>query len=365
MYDFIPIDEGDLIEAGIEAYEKETEDYLFAGDERRFMINSFAYMILLACRECNYGINQMFTTTAEEDGLTIKGKDFDVNRLPAERAVVNVQFLLEPGRTSELSIPVGTRVTYDGLHFYKTEKTVVADIGQESVCIDCVATETGSGGYNGVAIGAITTLVDNVSGVASVSNIDSPAGGAEIEDIESWRERISLKERGCNTAGSRESYLYHIKSADSSVGSVKVITDDDAVVKAIVLCKDGSIPNEHLLSKILDYVSTEDKIPLTDKFEVLSPNIVEYDIDFSYTISPDNLNRIEEIKSSVAKAVDLFREEVGLKIGTDINPDLLRKYLFNAGASTILVTSPGYIEVNDLSVGKCSGSCEITYSGLR
>ena len=64
MHEFISIDESDLIEAAIKAYEDETKEALYGGDERRFMIHSFAYMILLAAREVNYGINQCFSTTA-------------------------------------------------------------------------------------------------------------------------------------------------------------------------------------------------------------------------------------------------------------------------------------------------------------
>lgn len=365
MHEFIAIDESDLIETGVKAYEDETKEALYAGDERRFMINSFAYMVLLAVREVNYGINQEFSTTAEEDGLQVLGEDYQVERLPSEKALVNVRFTLMSGRTGSTSIPEGTRVTYDGVHFFATSKAVIVPSETECVDIECRATASGDDGYNNISAGSISVLVDNVSGVVSVSNTDTSSGGSDIEDLEAWRERINLKKRGLNTAGGEDAYIYHIKSVDSSIGDVKILNPGDATIHAVILCKNGVIPNDGLLARVKEKVSAKDKRPLTDTFDVSVPNIINYGIDFHYTISPSNMDRVELIKKQIGEAVDEYRSQVESHLSTDIIPDSLRRYLLNAGASTVLITAPVDTVVGDDSVAKLSGEISMIYDGMR
>lgn len=329
------------------------------------MIHSFAYMILLAAREVNYGINQGFSTTAQEDGLQVLGNDYQVERLPSEKALVNMRFTLHEGRSGNLSIPEGTRVTCDGVHFFATSKAVSVPDETNYVDVECVATATGADGYNDIAIGAISTLVDNVSGVIAVSNTDISSGGADTEDLEAWRERINLKKRGLNTAGSEQAYIYHIKSVDSSIGDVKILNPGDATVHAVILCKNGVLPNEGLLARVKEKVSANDKRPLTDLFDVSAPDIVDYQIEFHYTISPSDMDRIELIKKQVCQAAEQFRDELGEHLGTDIIPDSLRKYLLNAGASTVTIIAPVDTVIDDNSVAKLSGEITIIYDGMR
>lgn len=364
MHDFVSIDESDLIETGVKAYEDKTKEALYGGDERRFMIHSFAYMILLAAREVNYGINQCFSTTAEEDGLQVLGDDYQVERLQSEKAIVTVRFTLLPGHAN-IYVPEGTRVTYDGVHFFATMKSVSVSPEADYVDIECAATAAGSDGYNNVSVGAISTLVDNVSGVVSVSNTDVSAGGSDIEGLEDWRERINLKKRGMNTAGGDKAYIYHIKSVDNSIGDVKILNPGDATVHAVVLCKNGVLPNDALLERVKEKVSAKDKRPLTDHFYVAAPKVINYGIEFHYTISPADMDRVEQIKKQVGEAAERFRDELGAHLGTDIIPDSLRRYVLNAGASTVNITAPVDTVINDDSVAKLSGEISITYDGMR
>lgn len=365
MHEFIAIDESDLIETGIKAYEDETKEALYAGDERRFMINSFAYMILLAAREVNYGINQEFSTTAEEDGLQVLGKDYQVERLPSEKAIVTMRFMLMKGRTENTSIPEGIRVTYDGVHFFATSKAMIVPIETDHVDIQCIATIAGDDGYNNISVGSICVLVDNVSGVVSVSNTDVSAGGSDIEDLESWRERINLKKRGLNTAGSEQAYIYHVKSVDSSIGDVKILNAGDATVHAVILCKNGVLPNDGLLARIKKKVSANDKRPLTDLFYASAPNVINYGIDFRYTISPNDMDRVELIKEQIGEAVEQYQSQIELHLGTDVIPDSLRRYVLNAGASTVTITAPVDTVVAEDSVARLSGKISMTYDGMR
>ena len=57
LYDFIDFDESDVLEEAIEAYEAETGEELYAGDERRIMINSFLYIAEIIAVKMNYLLN--------------------------------------------------------------------------------------------------------------------------------------------------------------------------------------------------------------------------------------------------------------------------------------------------------------------
>ena len=77
------------------------------------------------------------------------------------------------------------------------------------------------------------------------------------------------------------------------------------------------------------------------------------------------MDRVELIKKQIGEAVDEYRSQVESHLGTDIIPDSLRRYLLNAGASTVLITEPVDTVVDDDSVAKLSGEISMTYDGMR
>ena len=77
------------------------------------------------------------------------------------------------------------------------------------------------------------------------------------------------------------------------------------------------------------------------------------------------MDRVEQIKKQVGEAAERFRDELGEHLGTDIIPDSLRRYLLNAGASTVSITAPVDTVIDDDSVAKLSGEISATYDGMR
>lgn len=360
MINIIDFDEDSVMEGAIEEYESESGESLYAGDERRMIINSFVYVAKILASKANYMANQYFPQFQDEQYLTITGESKGVTRLPASYALVKVRFTVSSALPSEITVPKGTKVTADGVIYFKTVEDTVITSDEGYADISCQATVPGEIGV--YEAGTIVTLVDNINYVVSVNNIEKSTNGSNIEDLESFRERILLKPNNYNTCGSIEAYKYLAKEADNSVGSVSVVTDASNVFVTI-LCKDGSIPNQALIDKVEDYLSEDTKRPSTDHVIVQAPTSVYYGISLSYKISSKQSSETETIKSEVNKAVNQFINNLK-KLNEPVNPDELRKCVYIAGAATCVITSPEYISISESEVAVLSGEPTVLYDGL-
>lgn len=364
MYDFIKFDESGTIEEAIAAYENATKTKLYAGDERRIMINTFAYIAKVIAGKANFLSNQYFAGTAVFPYLQYIGEGRDVFPLPAEKALAPMQFNVSYAQPFDIEIPQGTRVTPDGTHFFATKEKYTLTQGSLNVQIPVEATVAGDS-YNGFAPGTINTLVDSIPNITSVTNIETSSGGSDVEDIEAYRERIQLKPHNYNTAGAEDAYIYLAKSADSSVGCVSAINDSDSSILITILCKDGTIPNDLVIERVSNAVADKQKKrPLSDKVTVQKATAAYYGIDFDYTIRPEDTNIANSIISKVNKAVTDYIAYLKSKLGIWINPDELRNYILNAGAYTVTIHSPTIIVVNKQSVALISGDPVVNYIGI-
>jgi phage-related baseplate assembly protein len=362
VYDFIKFDESAVLEEAIAEFESETNLKLFAGDERRILINTCMYPAKVIASYANYLANQYSAKTAVFPYLTYIGEGRSVFQLMPQKSLVNMQFNLAAVQLFDITIPKGTRVTPNGTHFFATTEEKIIIQGQLNVIIPAEATVAGTA-WNGFTANTINTLVDNVLYISSVTNIDTSEGGAEIEGIESYRERVLLKPFGYNTAGAEEAYIYLTKSADSNIGSVSVDVENANVIVTI-LNKDGSIPSDLVVTRVMESLSGKKVRPITDNVTVQKATEVNYSIDISYTINPEDTDIVSTINSKVVSAITDYIGFQKSALGRAINPDILRKYIMNAGAYTVTISSPIYTAVNKQSVAQLSGEPIITYSGI-
>lgn len=109
-----------------------------------------------------------------------------VRRKAATRAEGTILFS-RSAAGSIVTIPAGTRVaTQDLALVYQTTQT--ADLTDLSVSVPVIAVDPGAAGN--VAPGTITRLVDPISGVTSVTNVDATSGGADAETDPELRHRV-------------------------------------------------------------------------------------------------------------------------------------------------------------------------------
>ncbi len=132
-------------------------------------------------------------------------------------------------------------------------------------------------------------------------------------------------------------------------------------VKIVPLLTGGTIPDETMLAKILAVVNDEEIRPLTDYVSVVAPTAVEYDIEIKYyTTAAGEADAIEAIEGDGGAIEDYISWQSG-GLGRDINPDVLRLAVLQAGAVMIDVTSPSRTVIRDDQVAQWSGNLTVTH----
>ena len=151
--------------------------------------------------------------------------------------------------------------------------------------------------------------------------------------------------------------------------SLKIEIDktNDGVVKIVPVCSDGNMPDESILSKVLDACNASDVRPLTDKIVVEAPKSTEYDIELTYyTTSADEGACIQTIEGE-GGAVDQYIAWQAGALGRHINPDKLRAFILaptgdsTVGATRVVITSPEFTELNDTTIALFSGKKTIRH----
>lgn len=129
-----------------------------------------------------------------------------VTRNPATAATTTLRFTLSAERDTATGIPQGTRVSTAGSTYFATDVYAEIPAGSTTVDVPATCTVAGTDG-NGFAVGELSTIVDPIPYVASVSNTTATEGGAEIESDEDLAERVFLAPGAYSTAGPEDGYL--------------------------------------------------------------------------------------------------------------------------------------------------------------
>jgi phage-related baseplate assembly protein len=347
-------------------------------DERRIFLNQLAQVVVAISADQNDKGNQNLLRFARGEHLDAIGELFGVERIAANGSSVRLKFSLSEARTSDTTIQRGTRATPDGKTYFATVEALTIPAGSTEGEVWATCLTAGVIG-NGYTVGQIRYIVDNAPFLSSVSNTTESSGGADEESDDSLRDRIRLAPETMSTAGTIEGYEYHAKSASADVGDVVVyspvnddtLTEEERAAGAgrvfiYILKADGTIPTDGdpVLAAVKAAVTAKDVRPLTDYVTVSAPSTVSYGVEFAYYIADDDAGRVAEIQEAVGAAVKEYIAWQDGKIGRDINPDRLRKYLLNAGASRIEITKPVYAAVGSAKVAKVTGEAAVTYSGL-
>lgn len=107
-----------------------------------------------------------------------------------------------------------------------------------------------------------------------------PPVQAVYESDESLRERAQMAWEGLSTAGPRNSYIFHARSADGRIADATAESPSPAVVVVTVqgLLGDGSV-DESLLAIVNTYLSDENRRPVADRLTVQSAEVLPYSVE--------------------------------------------------------------------------------------
>ena len=169
-----------------------------------------------------------------------------------------------------------------------------------------------------------------------------PPVQAVMEDYEAMRERIQMAIEGLSTAGPRNAYIFHARSADGRVADASCISPSPAEVVVTVQSAmgDGSADAE-LLAAVDAYLSDEDRRPVADRLTVQGAEVLPYSVNavlYLNTVGPE----AEPIRAA-AEARGLALVSQRRRLAQEVNRSALDAALHIEGVKRVVL--PGWVDV--------------------
>lgn len=287
-----------------------------------------------------------------------------VTRKDAQAAVCTLKFTLSEKRTSVTSIPQGTMASASGQVYFATTEYAEIPAGQLSVEVPAACTVTGEVG-NGYAAGTITTMIDRIGYVESVTNVNATAGGADIESDESLADKIFLAPSGFSVAGPTDAYAYFCKAHNSQIDDVYVDSPTPGSVVVYITMEGSKLPEEAVIEDLEEYLKDDQVRPLTDNVSVSAPQTVDYSVSVKYWINRSSAGQAAALQEDIEAAVQSYIEWQQAKIGRDINPDQLIQMMVAAGAKRVEITAPTFKSIQKTQIPAITDEATVTYGGVE
>lgn len=220
----------------LDELENEVAEPLYPGDERRIFGEALVQVLTAWYSSVNDACRQKMLMYARDDVLDAIGETRDVERLDPTMATTTLRFSIENALASNLVIPAGVRVSNDFERYFATDATAVLPAGSLYVDVPATATEGGEE-YNGIAPNEICRIIDVslVPLIDAVANLTETDGGGDIEDDDSYRERIREAENKLSTAGPAKAYKYWALSANPLVSDVIVVSEKETLTEDLAV----------------------------------------------------------------------------------------------------------------------------------
>lgn len=169
-----------------------------------------------------------------------------------------------------------------------------------------------------------------------------PPVAAVMEDYESLRERIQMAMEGLSTAGPRNAYIFHARSADGRVADASAISPAPAEVVVTVQSAlgDGTAAAD-LLAVVAAYLSDEDRRPVADRLTVQSTEVLPYTVEavlYLNSSGPESEPVRAAAEARLAALVNARR-----RLGQEVNRSALDAALHIEGVKRVEL--PGWSDI--------------------
>ena len=359
------------LESGMKSrYEQKKEELtgypvsLQPADESSLILNACAVYMFQGFQFVQRAGEQNMLGMSYGNALDQLGAIAGVTRKDAQAAVCTLKFTLSEKRTSVTSIPQGTMASASGQVYFATTEYAEIPAGQLSVEVPAACTVTGEVG-NGYAAGTITTMIDRIGYVESVTNVNATAGGADIESDESLADKIFLAPSGFSVAGPTDAYAYFCKAHNSQIDDVYVDRPTPGSVVGYITMEGSKLPEEAVIEDLEEYLKDDQVRPLTDNVSVSAPQTVDYSVSVKYWINRSSAGQAAALQEDIEAAVQSYIEWQQAKIGRDINPDQLIQMMVAAGAKRVEITAPAFKSIQKTQIPAITDEATVTYGGVE
>jgi phage-related baseplate assembly protein len=143
----------------------------------------------------------------------------------------------------------------------------------------------------------------------------------QMESDDSLRERAQMAWEGLSTAGPRNSYIFHARSADGLVADATAESPLPAEAVITVQSNQGDgTASPALLATVKAYLSDDDRRPVGDRLTVQSAQIINYQVKaklFSSTSGPESELSLAAANARLLRFVHQ-RRRLGLEVSESI-----------------------------------------------
>lgn len=146
------------------------------------------------------------------------------------------------------------------------------------------------------------------------------------------------------------------EKAEAETVAVTVHRKMDGRVRIVPLMEGGELPDDDVLEAVYEACNDDSVRPMTDLVSVEAPTVVPYDIDIAYWTTVDDEATVVEAVEGAGGAIDRYIADQCAVLGRDIEPDVLKTYVMEAGAIRCDVLKPERIAVTDTEVARFSSS---------
>ena len=225
-----------------------------------------------------------FPQTSYGQYLDFLGEMKSVFRHPATPAIGTVIFTGQPGAVIPAGFVVLTEATgpFPAIEFKTKERVQIGEDGTATVAAECLEPGT----IGNVAANTITLLSEPINGIASVTNPEPFTGGTEMEDDDSFRERV-LVAYDEPLSGAKKDYESWAKEVPG-VGAVYVVPlwNGPGTVKILIIDANGQPANQELIDAVQAHIAPDGnlgggKAPIGANVTVDAPEVFVVDIAFS------------------------------------------------------------------------------------
>lgn len=371
---FVETDAEALYTSAIAELQSLTGESMYPGDERLIHAKALITIIVSLFNTVNERCKGRMLRYASGETLDALGEFRRCTRLSPKAATLTLRFTLAAPKTTSVTIPEGTRCS-DGNTIFKTTEVAAIQVG--SLTVDVPAESIiGGTSRNGVPIGAVTNMIDNIVSVTGVTNTTISAEGDDGEPYptedggsgdERYRERIRLANSAYTTAGCEDGYIYWAKTANATIEDVRVLSEQTAgTVDIYVTTKGGELPAQSVLDDVLATCSSKSVRPLNDIVQAHAPTVVPYDIEISYTVKDGDQEKALEDMTGDNGGIQKYVAWQKGAIGRNINPSRLQKLIMTpsdgsaeGGVYACTIVKPLAAEIQSTELAVWSGNIVI------
>ncbi|MDL5600526.1 baseplate J/gp47 family protein [Bacillus subtilis] len=177
---------------------------------------------------------------------------------------------------------------------------------------------------------------------------------AVMEGDDALRERAQMAFEGLSTAGPRNAYVYHARSADGRVADATAVSPAPAevVVTVQALAGDGSAPAD-LLAGVLAVLSDEDVRPVADRVTVQGAQILPYSVTATLYLASTGPEAEPILAAAEARCRALVNAR--RRLGVEVSASAVHAALHVEGVRKVQLNGWADIVPTAYQAGYCTG----------